>query len=59
MNAQGQVNVDVIFEGRHYYGVGISTDVIEASALSLISASNSIYRAQMIEQEKEQELGRN
>lgn len=55
MNAQGQVNVDVIYEGRHYYGVGISTDVIEASALSLISASNSIYRAQVIEQEKEQE----
>lgn len=58
MNAQGQVNVDVIFEGRHYYGVGISTDVIEASALSLISASNSIYRAQMIEQEKEQDQGK-
>ena len=55
MNAQGQVNVDVIYEGRPYYGVGISTDVIEASALSLISASNSIYRAQVIEQEKEQE----
>lgn len=55
MNAQGQVNVDVIYEGRHYYGVGISTDVIEASALSLISASNAIFRAQMIEQEKEQE----
>ncbi len=52
MNAQGQVDVDVIYENRHYHGKGLSTDVIEASALSLISACNSIYRAQLIEAEK-------
>ncbi len=53
MNAQGQVDVDVVHENRHYHGKGLSTDVIEASALSLISACNSIYRAQFIEDEKE------
>lgn len=52
MNAQGQVDVDVIYNNRHYHGKGLSTDVIEASALSLISACNSIYRAQLIEEEK-------
>ncbi len=54
MNAQGQVDVDVIYKGRHYHGKGLSTDVIEASAHSLISACNSIYRAKLIEEEKEE-----
>ena len=55
MNAQGQVDVDVIYKGRHYHGKGLSTDVIEASAFALISACNSIYRAQLIEEEKKEE----
>ena len=54
MNAQGQVDVDVLYHGRQYHGKGLSTDVIEASALALIHACNSIYRAQIIEQEKEE-----
>ena len=49
-DAQGQVDVDVIENGRHYYGSGISTDVIEASALALISAANSLYRTRLIEE---------
>ena len=53
MNAQGQVDVDVVSEDRHFHGKGLSTDVIEASALALISACNSIYRAQIIKEEKE------
>ena len=55
MNAQGQVDVDVIYDDRHYHGKGLSTDVIEASALSLISACNSIYRAQLIKEERQGE----
>lgn len=55
MNAQGQVDVDVLYEKRHYHGMGLSTDVIEASALALISACNSIHRAQIIEEEKEEQ----
>ncbi|HIV16348.1 MAG TPA: 2-isopropylmalate synthase [Candidatus Avisuccinivibrio pullicola] len=52
MNAQGQVDVDVQYNGRQYHGKGLSTDVIEAAALALINAYNSIYRAQIIEQER-------
>lgn len=52
MDAQGQVNVDAVCNGRHYYGSGISTDVIEASAMALISASNSVYRTELIEESR-------
>lgn len=54
MNAQGQVDVVVLYNGRKYYGRGLSTDVIESSALAFVHACNSIYRAQIIEKEKEQ-----
>ncbi len=54
MNAQGQVDVDIKYNDRHYHGKGLSTDVIEASALALINAYNSIYRAQIIAQEKKE-----
>ena len=52
MNAQGQVDVDVMYQGRQYHGKGLSTDVIESSALALIHACNSIYRARIIADEK-------
>lgn len=55
MNAQGQVDVDVKYKGRQYHGKGLSTDVIESSALALLNACNSIYRAQLIEKEKDLE----
>ncbi len=53
MNAQGKVDVDVFYENRHFYGTALSTDVIEASALALISACNSIYKAQLVKKEQE------
>ena len=52
MNAQGKVDVDVMYKGRKYHGRGLSTDVIESSALALVNACNAIYRAQIIELEK-------
>ena len=54
MNAQGQVDVAVKYEGRTYYGKGLSTDVVESAALALIQAMNGIFRAQIIEKEKEE-----
>lgn len=56
MNAQGQVDVDVLYHGRKYHGKGLSTDVIESSALAFVHACNSIYRAQIVENKKEEEL---
>ncbi|MBU3844297.1 MAG: 2-isopropylmalate synthase [Candidatus Anaerobiospirillum pullicola] len=53
MNAQGQVDVDVLYHDRKYHGKGLSTDVIESSALALVHACNSIYRAQIVENKKE------
>lgn len=53
MNAQGQVDVDLKYKNRLYHGKGLSTDVIESSALALISACNSIYRTQLIESQKD------
>ncbi len=53
MNAQGQVDVNVLYKGRKYHGRGLSTDVIESSAMALVNACNAIYRAQIIELEKE------
>ena len=55
MNAQGQVDVDVLYEGRQYHGKGLSTDVIEAAALALINAYNSVYRAKIIHTKENKE----
>lgn len=53
MDALGQVNVNVDYQGRIFHGMGLSTDVIEASALALINACNIIERARVIEKERE------
>ena len=53
MDALGQVNVNVDYEGRIFHGMGLSTDVIESSALALIDACNSIERAREIEKKRE------
>lgn len=45
IDALAQVNVNVDYEGRIFHGMGLSTDVIEASALTLIHACNNIERA--------------
>lgn len=48
MDALGQVNVTVDYEGRIFHGMGMSVDIMEAAALALIHASNVIERAQRI-----------
>lgn len=55
MDALGQVNVNVDYEGRIFHGMGLSTDVIEASALALIDACNIIERARLIEKKREKQ----
>jgi 2-isopropylmalate synthase len=41
-DAQGEVTVEVLHEGRIYRGRGISTDILEASARAYLSAVNTI-----------------
>ena len=47
------MNVD--YNGRTFHGMGMSTDVIEASALALINACNIIERARLIDKERKHE----
>lgn len=44
-NAQGQVDVTVSYDNKNYYGKGLSTDVVVASANAFVNALNSIQRA--------------
>lgn len=41
-DAQGEVNVEVEYEGQTHRGRGVSTDSIEASALAFLNAMNRI-----------------
>ncbi|MDO5532222.1 2-isopropylmalate synthase [Sutterella sp.] len=52
MDALGQVDVTVEHEGRIFHGMGLSTDVIEASGLALLRAINNIERAKRIHAKK-------
>ncbi|MBM0637564.1 2-isopropylmalate synthase [Campylobacter sp. VicNov18] len=52
VDAQGQVDVDLEFQGRKFHGKGLSTDVIEASAQAFINAYNAIYRSLKVQERK-------
>ncbi len=56
-DALGQVDVMVGYNGKLYHGMGLSTDIIESSARALVHAMNYIYRAQLVEKEKEKQGG--
>ena len=45
-DAQGEVNLEVEFEGRTWRGRGLSTDIIEASAQAYLAALNRIVHYQ-------------
>ncbi|MFN0195488.1 MAG: 2-isopropylmalate synthase [Planctomycetaceae bacterium] len=46
--AQGEVNLDISSQGRTYHGKGLSTDIIEASALAYLKALNRLAADQRI-----------
>ncbi len=56
-DALGQVDVMVAYNGRLYHGMGLSTDIIESSGRALVHAMNYIYRARLVEKEKEKHSG--
>ena len=41
-DALGEVRVTINVNGRHYHGRGVSTDIIEAAALSYMQALNKV-----------------
>lgn len=44
----GQVNIVISYEKRHFHGIGLSIDIIEASTKAMINALNNIWRAKQI-----------
>ena len=57
-NGLGVANLVVNWQARNFHGYGIATDVIEASGQALISALNAIYRAQQIQNIRQQKAER-
>ncbi|MBE2898922.1 2-isopropylmalate synthase [Pasteurellaceae bacterium 20609_3] len=47
-DALGQVDIVVEHSARRFHGVGLATDIVEASARALIHAINAIYMAQKV-----------
>ncbi|WP_075432471.1 2-isopropylmalate synthase [Buchnera aphidicola] len=48
-DALGQVNIIVKYKSRNFYGLGLATDVIEASAKALVNVFNHIFKANQID----------
>ncbi len=51
-DALGQVDIVVRYNGRHFHGMGLGTDIVESSARAMIHALNHIHRANQIERSK-------
>lgn len=50
-NALGQVDIVAEYNGRCFHGVGLATDIVEASAQAMVHVLNNIWRAGKVEQE--------
>lgn len=55
-NALGQVDIVVKYHDRKFHGVGLATDIVEASANALINAINHIWRANEVAKKLQQRL---
>ncbi|WP_076415151.1 2-isopropylmalate synthase [Shewanella sp. UCD-KL12] len=62
-NALGQVDIEASYNGQSFHGVGLATDVVQASVEALIHVMNLTWRADMVAdckekiQQKRRELG--
>ncbi|WP_028116553.1 2-isopropylmalate synthase [Ferrimonas senticii] len=57
-DALGQVDITAEFNGRVFHGMGLSTDIIEAAAEARLYVHNLIWRQQQIDQQKQQQQGK-
>jgi len=53
-NALGQVDITAKYNGQNFHGVGLATDVVEASAQALVHVMNLTYRADKVADFKQQ-----
>ena len=55
-DALGQVDIVASYRGQKFHGIGLSTDIIESSALALVHVMNHIHLAKEVEFQKKQRL---
>lgn len=55
-DALGQVDIVASYNGQKFHGIGLSTDIIESSALALVHVMNHINLAKEVEEQKKQRL---
>ncbi|BDM66062.1 2-isopropylmalate synthase [Shewanella sp. NFH-SH190041] len=53
-NALGQVDITASYQQRHFHGVGLATDVVEASARALVHVMNLVHRADEVADRKQE-----
>lgn len=54
-DALGQVNIVVQYKSRNFYGIGLATNIIEASAKALINVFNHIWKVKQIDKKFERQ----
>ncbi|NRD75868.1 2-isopropylmalate synthase [Shewanella sp. VB17] len=47
-DALGQVDIDACYQGQSFHGMGLATDVVEASAQALVHVMNLTWRADKV-----------
>ncbi|GGZ07713.1 MULTISPECIES: 2-isopropylmalate synthase [Shewanella] len=52
-DALGQVDITARYRGQNFHGVGLATDVVEASASALVYVMNLIHRADQVADQKQ------
>jgi 2-isopropylmalate synthase len=55
-DALGQVDIVALYKGQKFHGIGLSTDIIESSALALVHVMNHINLSKEVAQKKKQRL---
>lgn len=56
-DALGKANIVANYQGRRYHGMGLATDIVQASALAFVHVLNHIYRAEQVAKQKQQNEG--
>lgn len=50
--ALGKADIVASYQGQTFHGMGLATDIVQASAIAFVHVLNNIYRAQTIAKEK-------
>ncbi|GAD00935.1 2-isopropylmalate synthase [Agarivorans albus] len=56
-DALGKADIVANYQGRKYHGMGLATDIVEASAKAFVHVLNHIHRAEQVAKQKQSKLG--